>query len=343
MFGESDKGFIMSYQRTLTPRIYVDNINFLLSAGKMATSDITSNLLSFNTGSSLLGMFDLRPTNVQSLDESGTTDNFYIQINSTIEIDANVDNTFIAILGHNLHQADAEFLIKTDNHSGFGSAQTPALTEVVNCGGDVSSGNYADPPYNGFSLATFSQTSDNQYMRIYFNPGSAAYDVDIQISAIIVGEYFDLPNSPDLNISKHYEFDGVKKLQSLGGQTYSNANFLRGADWGVKGPMYNSTSTTPVGYSFGRKNIDMSFSYLADTNAFPDERYDPLQVFQTNNLLNNLIVKTGGGHLPFLLQYDNDTATADDSFLWCRLNNEPKFTQVAHRAWNTTISFREEY
>ena len=335
----------MTYQRTLTPRIYTDNINILMSAGKMATTDITLSGETMVAGSSLIELFALRPTNTQTISTNLVPANFYIQINSQITTDANVDNTFIAILGHNMYSADAEFRVQTDDDSGFGSANSPAMTEVVNCGGGASSGsgNYCDPGSNGWSLATFSQATDNKYLRIYFNPGAGNYDDNLQIGAILIGEVFNFPNSPDLNISKSYEFDGVKKLQSVGGQTYSNASFLRGADWGIKGPYYNSTSATPIGYSYGRQNLDLSFSYLADTNVFPDNRYNPNQVFQSNNILNNLIVKTGGGHFPFLFQFDKDTATADDSFLWCRLNNEPKFSQVAHQTWNTSLSFREEY
>lgn len=336
----------MSYQRILTPRIYVDNINYAFLRGKMSTSDITSSLLGFNTGSSLLGMFDLRPTNVQSLNEGGGNDDFYIEIDSNFSTDANVDNNFIAILGHNMHSANAEFRIKTDDASDFGSAQSPAMTEVVNCGGDVSSGssNYANPASNGWSLATFTQTSDNRYMRIYFQAGASGnYAADTQIGAILVGEYFDLSHSPNLSIKKSYEFDGVKKLQSLGGQTYSNANFLHAGDWAVKSAFYNSTSTTANPAKFGRINLDMAFSFMADTDVYPDKHYDPSQIIQTNNVVNNLIIKTASGHLPFLFQFDKDTATADDSFLWCRLNKDMAFTQVAHQYWNTTMSLREEF
>tara|TARA_R100000750_G_scaffold36262_1_gene23392 strand:+ start:325 stop:1341 length:1017 start_codon:yes stop_codon:yes gene_type:complete len=338
----------MTYQRTLTPRIYVDNINFLLSAGKMATSDITLSGETMVAGSSLIEIFDLRPTNTQTISTGvgDTTANFYIEIDTNYSTDANVDNNFIAILGHNMDEADAEFRIQTDDHSGFASAQSPAMVEVVNCGGgcDAGSGNYCSPAYNGWSLATFSQATDNRYMRIYFDPADDSnYDANLGISAIIVGEYWDFPNSPDLNISKTFEFDGVKKLQSFGGQTYSNASYLRGGHWNVRPPYKNSTSTSAVGYGYGRTNMDMSFSYLADTDVFPDLRYDTAQVFQSNNMLNNLIVKTGGGHFPFLLQYDNATASADDSFLWCRLDNEPEFSQIAYQTWDTSLSFREEF
>ena len=46
---------------------------------------------------------------------------------------------------------------------------------------------------------------------------------------------------------------------------------------------------------------------------------------------------TNGGMFPFLLQYDNTDATIDDGFLWCRLDNEPSFTQVAYGQYNTQL------
>ena len=43
-----------------------------------------------------------------------------------------------------------------------------------------------------------------------------------------------------------------------------------------------------------------------------------------------------------LLQYDNSVSEGEDSFLWCRLNNEPNFQQVAPNVYSTTINLIEE-
>ena len=46
---------------------------------------------------------------------------------------------------------------------------------------------------------------------------------------------------------------------------------------------------------------------------------------------------------PMLFQYDNTVTTDEDAFLWCRLNNEPQFTQVANRVWSTKLNLVEEF
>ena len=87
----------------------------------------------------------------------------------------------------------------------------------------------------------------------------------------------------------------------------------------------------------------MSFSYLDDSDIFSENLYRRTNVSGNNKLYANLISKTNNGMFPMLFQYDKDTATDVDSFLWCRLANEPKFNQVASRVWSTKINLREEF
>ena len=87
----------------------------------------------------------------------------------------------------------------------------------------------------------------------------------------------------------------------------------------------------------------MRFSYLEDTDVLPENLYSTDSLISGNDFTTNVINKTHGGMLPFLFQYDGDVATGQDSFLGCRLNNEPDFSQVAHKIWNTPISLIEEF
>ena len=91
----------MSYQRITTPRIYTDNINWMLSLGQMATSDITLSGLSMASGSSLLSMFDMRPANLQTITASGVSTQGIIKLDTELSTDVTQDANFIAILGHN--------------------------------------------------------------------------------------------------------------------------------------------------------------------------------------------------------------------------------------------------
>ena len=412
----------MSYQRFGTPKIYVDNINWWLSTGILPSSEIIATGASFASGSSVHGLFDLKPSNVQTWSTNGTRTpiNIFIDMASGTGIDAN----FISILGHNFEDAGAKFSLQADDSSSFSSPQNVSkitLTSVVNANaqsdtdtgvnqndtgfvtdstetvltvsdgsnfyegdwikidneimyvdsvssndltiirgtsGTSASGHtntsdiyftgYSAPATNGWSLATFSfpVEADNRYIRLRIDPDGAADDTfqaNVQIGAILIGETYVFPNSPDLNIRRNLSFEGVKKRDSVGGQTYANAQYLRPGKW-ISEPFYNySGNVASRSDRSGRASVDMSFSYLADTNAFPEHFYSRDGVRESNNITSNLINKTNGGMYPFLFQYDKDATDQIDSFLWCRLNNEPQFTQVANRVWNTSIKLREEF
>jgi len=331
----------MAYQRILTPRIYTDNINWMLSLGQMVTGDITLSGLSIASGYSLLSMFDMKPANLQTITANGISTQGIIKIDTGLTTDITQDANFIAILGHNLKSADVKFKLQTDDDTDFGTAQSPALTEVVNIGGDVSSGDYATPAYNGWSLFTFTQASDNAFIRLIIDAETSNYDADIKIGALLLGEYIDLPHSPDLSIKKQIIYDGVKKQNSTGGQTYSNATWLKSPDWVTHAYGGIQIGANPLTKS-GRTHLDMNFSYLADTDVFPAIMYNYNYLTAGNDIVSNLVFRTHGGHFPFLFQFDKDTTTVEDAFMYCRLAKEPTFTQVANQTWNSDISLIEE-
>ncbi len=412
----------MSYQRVGKPKIYIDNINWLLSLGKMSTTDITSSGASMLSGSSIHEFFDMKPSNLQTIDCGGASAGFKLKINTTIGTDATQDSNFIAILGHNLKSAGAKISVQIDDDTNFASPQGNgdiiSMTDIVNFdiqanqdtltniaedlstseteitvqsghGSRFSEGDfiqinneimyvdsvnsdvltvdraststsatthsnndsifftgYSAPAENGWSLASFNATSDNNFIRLIIDPDGSANDnfsADVQIGAILIGEMHELPVSPDLNIKKKFIYDGVTKNNSVGGQTYTNATFLKGADWFLE-PFENAISSS-VGLhtKSGRTSLDMGFSYIDDTDLYPEELFGRAEVQTNNQLVPNLISKTHAGMFPLLMQYDKDVATDKDSFLWCRLNNEPSFTQVANRVWNTSLSFIEEF
>ena len=332
----------MSYQRLATPKIYTCNIQYLLSLGKIATSDITASGLSMASGSSLIEMFDMKPSNVQTITANGTNTAHYIKMDTNISTDSSQDANFVAILGHNFDDAGVKFRVQTDDDTNFGSAQTPTMTEVVNC--DITSA-YCAPDENGWTLFTFTQATDNLFIRIEIQSQSGNYDADIVIGAILVGETQTVfPSSPDMNITKKLLYDGVTRQNSVGGQTFSNASHLTKPNWGNYNPWENKTSSTlnPMTTS-GRIQLDMNYSYMADTDVWFENHYDRADLASQNNIVSNLIQRTHSGHIPFIFQFDKDTATANDSFMLCRLANEPTFSQVAHRTWNCDISLIEEF
>ena len=331
----------MSYQRIQTPRAYICNVQYLMSMGKISSSDITTDgSLNYASGSSVIQLFDMKPSNVQTITANGLTAQERIQIDTTLTTNSIQDANFCAILGHNFKEADAKFKLQVDGDPAWGSPTDVTMTEVVNC--NVTSG-WSQPNNNGWSLFTFSATSDNEHIRIVLDD-VATYDADIKIGAILIGEYLDFPHAPDLSISKKLLFDGVKKQQSIGGQTYATSSFLMPANWGNYNQWENkSTSTLNKWAKSGRTQLDMNFSFMNDTDVFPEQMNNRTYLASGNDIASNLVMRTQGGMFPFIFQFDNGTATDADSFMWCRLNGEPTFSQVAHQTWNCDISLIEEF
>ena len=247
---------------------------------------------------------------------------------------------FVAILGHNLKSADATVAINTDDASDYTSVQTAAHTDVYNASSTALSGNGVIPASDGWSIFTYTQNSDNRFQRLKITSTASNYDADIKIGCILWGVAYTFPSSPDMNIKRSFSYGGLKINESLGGQKYAHATHLTNSKWTATGAWDVSTETA---FKTGRQQIDMSFSYLADTDAFPSNLYD-MGVSRTGeSVLNRLIFMTNGGMFPLLLQLDSTENSGDDGWLYCRLNNLPSFDQVAHRHWSTSLSFIEEF
>ena len=338
----------MSYQRIGTPKVYVDNLNWLLTSGKIDSTDFTftsSGSVALSTNSSLIEMFDMKPSNLQQINCGTNNDTLHITMDTHLSTDSQVDNNFVAILGHNLKEAGAKFQIEQSDNNFSSTYDAISNTEVVNASFASS---YFTPAKNGWSLATFADntasSNNNRYWRIVIEPSSSNYTANIKIGAILFGEVISLPNSPDLQIKKQFLFEGVTKQNSIGGQTYATAQYLSGADWFLDPFSLSATRTTPnPSRKTGRQSLNMKFSYLADTDVYPETLYSIDKIIEGNDFTTNILHKTHGGMLPFLFQYDDTLTDGEDSFLWCRLNNTPSFEQVANRVWSTSINLLEEF
>ena len=174
----------MSYQKVGPPKAYLDIIQPLLEKGVITGTDQITGTGLLTTASSIIQLFDNKPNNTITIGGNGTNTQQTIVIDTNIDTDARLlaEPMFVAILGHNLKSADAKFKIETDDASDFGSAQTPAMTEV--CNGTISS-SYSVPASDGWTLITFTQATDNRYHRIVIDSTTSNYDEDIKIGCIL--------------------------------------------------------------------------------------------------------------------------------------------------------------
>jgi len=329
----------MTYSRIAIPRIYTDWINWELTTGKMATTDLTQSGI---TSTDPIEMFDLNPSNVITIGGSGTSTQHAIKINTNITTDSYMNIDFCAILGHNFKQADVKFKLQTDDASGFGSPQTPDLTEVVNIGGDTTGEAYATPANNGWSLFTFSQSTDNQYIRLLIDPGTENYDADIKIGAILLGSFYDFPHRADLKLSRNNDFDNDLN-GARGGKRFSNLKHKGSADWFVNQWRLTTGTGPDSSRYYGRRIYDLNFSYIDDTEMQSNDfNLNDMYLDTGKKFYNSVTNKIFGSHFPFIFQPDNTNATATSGFVFARMTSL-KETQTGVNLWNIQMKLEEEF
>ena len=166
----------------------------------------------------------------------------------------------------------------------------------------------------------------------------------------MMGEYIDYPNSPDLDVGFSIDFEGSKLLTSAGGSSYAASSYLGSPAWAKSNPWVLVASAienegSHLSRTYGRRKYDMNFSYVADTNLFQSNmRAGHGAMVDGSDLYSQFYHKSLGQHLPFLFTIDGSLADSEGDYGLYRLaDGEMKTKQVAHRAWNTSLSLVESW
>tara|TARA_R110002020_G_scaffold434012_4_gene644155 strand:+ start:4437 stop:5468 length:1032 start_codon:yes stop_codon:yes gene_type:complete len=336
-----------------TPRFFVDHVNYLLSRGVATTSfgaESGTNQIDVQTGSAI-ELFDMKPLNQVNFDTSADPDG---HVNVWVDLNTGGFRTdFVAILNHNMHNADAKVRISTsDTFSEVKAVDhasadtTPTLIEVTGCA--AVSTNTATPSVSGGSdndghmIVRFTET-DDRYIGIQFegNSGGTFSSTDLTVGCILVGQYFDMPVSPDLSVKRSITFDGVNTQESLGGQRYSTmTNHGRSATSSQnKSPF--QTYYHNLGVYGGRMSYDMKFSYMGGDKIMPSA-YD-VTVGSSETVVEDVWNKTNGSHLPFIFTQDN-SSTDESDYMFARFAQDSlKMTQVAPDVFDISMKIEEEF
>ena len=348
----------MGYNRIATPRAFVDLISYNLAHGWSALANITalqdddSTVVTFDTGS-IIEMFDMKPSNHVVIDADNQQ--FYIQYDTEFSTDSLAESSFLAILNHNLDDANAVITIEIADDSSFGSATkistTGNHTKVINAAADAGAC-YIDPATNGWTLITWpTKTSDNRYLRITFTSDTNAttnFATDVKIGSILYGEIVDWSHPPQQGITTTVDYDGTTLQQSVGGSTYANSTHFGQPNWSTTVP-WNLNAVATSDYSFnrrdGRINHSMQFSHLTDTDVFAPNQYDATgsNWFDSDNLHASFYQRILGQHLPFLFTIDGSSTTEGDYGLFRLANSGFTSTQVAHRVWDVALDITETW
>ncbi len=355
----------MSYNRIRTPRAYIDRISRDLSSGWRDSSAFTTvrtdnNSFALNKGN-LLDLFDLKPHKYVVIPKE--TKEFYIQFDTGMSSEFLGESNFIAILGHNMRQANVNFKVQISDSATMGSnvqvvsdEDYTGHTKIQNVVSDADN-SWISPQENGWSLFTWTDSgdssNDNKFVRIIISEDDDAGDnfaEDLYIGAIMYGEYLDFPANADIGYSISYDYDANSMQRSIGGSDYSTI-----ANSGV--PMWahtpawvntdiNTGSASSLPYIFanrsGRKKISMNFSNVPDTSIFPQFEHSMTSYLDADIFHAGFYQRLIGSHLPFMFAYDN-TSTDSGSYGLYRLANGLNTKQVAANTYNFKIDLEEAW
>ena len=275
-----------------------------------------TNFLSDNTGGS--GEVDIN-THFSSMDEW--------------------DLNYIAVLNHNLTSRNQNIHFQSAGGSGQG---TLSYEEIVN-----NEGNNGVPMYDGFSIVKINSNNSEFFQQIQVflqgvntNPERTG----IHIGAIDFGKYFDMPHSPDMNLSMTREYGGVKTTETRGGASLSNSFYTNPPKWGSKDAWQLGNKSFKVG---GRRIWNLSFSFLSDSNVFPENPSEVIveggpnyweDTSNTPDFLSEVVKTTNGGQLPFIFQPNTD----DNNFAICKfVGNSFQLSQKSLNTYSIKLQIRE--
>jgi len=345
-----------------TPRFYPDLINHLMSRGVAQDGNFDvitgTNLIGIQTGTEA-ELFDMNPLNKVDFNTSASTSD-HVLINLDFQAASSFRNTYIAILNHNLASCSGKIQIGASatesnvNTVDMSGASHINTLEVVNADTINGSSPYEiTPATDGTTIIKLNPASGSytplQYVGIQFE-GDSTFDgsTDLSIGCIMVGQMYEMPHAPDLNITRMISYNRMNDLQeSYGGQRFSNLkSFGRTSTSTSKSP-FTTASDNYQGYG-GRLIYDMNFSFINSTDLMPAE-YDvraPGHLAADQNFVEDVWNKTNGNHIPFIFSIDKDSEgdNAESEHIFGRFaNNSLDMSQVSPNIFNVKLTIEEEF
>tara|TARA_Y100000310_G_scaffold312406_1_gene359681 strand:+ start:4242 stop:5204 length:963 start_codon:yes stop_codon:yes gene_type:complete len=218
-------------------------------------------------------------------------------------------NPYIALLGHNL-----------ESDPTYGSDYT-----------DITNGNPGSG-FHGWSLVHLSDQPTTFTI-------STGYGYTI--GSILVGSFYEMPHSPDLNLTMTREMDGVKRVRTKGGSDLVDHKYTKPTMWGEAGAweLYGSVVDNQILSRNGRRVWDLSFSYLDDGDVWGSNQSVGVK-FAAGGLDTGLIY-----YLPIDatglddedIQYNTDNSPI--GFKYNLLTDDNFYSQVIHKTNGGQLPF----
>lgn len=337
-----------------TPRFYVDMPTFLHATGQLGWDSELG-------GAELLYMNCANP-----FISEGTNDLFKIG-NTDNNPKTSIPINFVALLNHNLNTDVNGVTVRS--YKGLDENETP--NEVLNTATGSAEILNSQGLYNGTSIFEF--TEQNDYFRgfVVYSADDGYAAQNPQLGSMVVGKYFDCPNSPDLNLTMSRRFDGIKRQRTVGGKTLANIYYDGPTEWTMNGPdgtyKYPPFELDTTGDEFnqrvksgiGRKGLrswKLTFSYISESDMWIDNEVSNTIVsddtdftniepnpMMSDNSFNFVWNCTLGGTLPFIFQADNsEDGRNPDRFAICNFReNSLSVQQVAFNTYKVSMTIDE--
>ena len=155
----------------------------------------------------------------------------------------------------------------------FSSFGDGSITELATKSGILNYELNTNTPSNGVSIfeADLNQSEETDFVNVHLKGGSGNADL-VDLGSILTGIYYDMPTSPDLDLSMEIEFDGVNNIKTLNGSTITQANY-QGSPWwydkdGNKVEPWSVGESTGTSKRNGRRVWKLKFSYMSDKDLF---------------------------------------------------------------------------
>jgi len=326
----------MAYQNVGAPRFYINIPEWLSSHGVMPLTE--------SGNKRVLRTLPVKPTDAADSDLM------------TEGMPGMTENGFIAALGHNFATKSVFYHLYT--LSGGANASVNSMEEVVNAT-IQDDGKTVFAEKDGFSISTFN-TNNREiwiiWVRDDFGGGT--------VGSMVIGTYYDMPHSPNLNLTMTREMDGAKRVRTKGGSDLINYKYIKSPPWGSSGAWDMSYYGSHKYSRVGRRTWSLSFSHLDRGDIFgpnqslvdggiwgpqagPDAAdLDSSNQFETNlldddNFFSQVIHKTNGGQLPFIFQPNRDNNNPDN-FAIAKLDMKSfKFKQTANGIYDINLKIKE--